>query len=171
MTIFDRKQAYSGSKFLYYQNNGENLLPNCWFYLTFNLLFAILVFLIMNALFKILFNYKISKLIRPFSFWGYVGVIMLDGNMQIMYFLMFSQSKMSFSFDFNDKIVNLVSIFLFFIFLVFSICCYFLYYKIYNKLAKYFLDNTKCSINGISVLVICSTFRQLLLSAIHNFLR
>lgn len=46
-----------------------------------------------------------------------------------------------------------------------------MYFIIYKKLAKYFLDNSKCSMNGILVLVICSTLRQLMSSAIHNFLR
>ena len=96
---------------------------------------------------------------------------MLDGNMQIMYFLMFSQSGLAFSLDFSDKIINFLSHLIFFFFLIFSIGCYFFYYVMYKKLAKYFLDNSKCSINGILSLVIGCSLRQLILSAIHNFLR
>lgn len=96
---------------------------------------------------------------------------MIDGNLQIMYFLMFSQNCLGFSFNFNDKIFNVASHFVFFIFFWFSVSCYFLYFILYKKLAKYFLDNTKCTISGIMFLVISHPFRQLLLSAIHNFLR
>ena len=171
MKTFDRKQEYSGAKFVYYQSNGENLLPSCWFYLTFNLLFVIIVFIVLNILFRILFNYRISQLIRPFSLWGYIGVVMLDGNMQIMYFLMFSQSHLLFSFDYADKMANFVSTLVFYIFLMSSVGCYFLYYIFYKRLSKYFLDNVKCSLSGVFVLTICSPLRQLALSAINNFLR
>ena len=123
-------------------------------------------------MFYLLSNYRISKLIRPFSFWGYIGVMMLDGNQQIIFFLMFSQSSLLFSLDFSDKVQHFVSnLVFFFFFLWFSVTCYFLYYKLYKKLAKYFLDNAKCSINGILCLTICSSFRQLILSSVHNFLR
>lgn len=129
------------------------------------------MFLMLKCLFKLLFNYRISKFIRPFSFWGYVGVIMLDGNMQIIYFLMFSQSGLAFSLDFSDKVINTISHLLFFLFLVFSISCYYFYYIMYKSLAKYFFDNSKCSMHGIISLVIGCSLRQLILSAIHNFLR
>jgi hypothetical protein len=129
------------------------------------------VFITLKYLFRFLFEYRISKILRPFSFWGYIGVIVVDGNMQIMYFLMFSQSHLGFSFDFNDKILNCVSQLIFFLFLCYSIVCYFFYYLIYRNLAKYFLDNSKCSINGVLSLVIGCSLRQLILSAIHNFMR
>jgi len=147
------------------------LLANCLFYFTINFLFAIILLFLLHYIFKLIQNFRISKLIRPYSFWGYIGVIMLDGNMQIIFFLMFSQSSLSFSFDFTDKMLNLLSQLIFFVFLSFSICCYFLYYITYKRLAKYFLENSKCSINGVLSLTICGTFRQIFLSAIHNFLR
>ena len=125
----------------------------------------------MNLLFKLLFNYKVSKLIRPFSFWGYIGLIMMDGNLQIVFFLMFSQDKLLFSLDFSDKVQNFLSNIVFFLFLWFSVASYFMYYSLYKKLAKYLLGNSKCGISGILSLVICNTFRQLLCSAIHNFCR
>lgn len=88
-----------------------------------------------------------------------------------MYYLMFSQGHLAFSFNFSDKIINFISHLIFFIFLVFSVSCYYLYYAAYKKLAKYFFDNTFVSTDGIATLVIGSSLRQLVLSAIHNFLR
>ena len=131
----------------------------------------VLAFLVLNLVFRLLFRYRVSKLIRPFSFWGYIGLILIDGNMQIVFYLMFSQSSLLFSFDFTDKVLNFLANIVFFLFLWFSVACYFLYYHFYKKLAKYFLDNSKCSIDGILSLVLCSTLRQLALSAVHNFLR
>jgi len=122
-------------------------------------------------LFYLLYNHRISKLIRPFSFWGYLGVIMIDGNLQMMYFLMFSQNSLLFSFDFNDKIQHVLEQFIFCIYLLFSVSCYFLYYSFYKKLSKYFLDNCKLNISSVFGLAISSCFRQLCLAAIHNLLR
>ena len=116
-------------------------------------------------------NYRISKFFRPFSFWGYIGVIMIDGNVQIMYFLMFSQSELLFSFDFNDKIIHTLEQLIFFIYMWFSISCYFIYFNIYKKLSKYFLGNSQSSIDGILGLTINCSFRQMCLSAIHSFIR
>jgi len=96
---------------------------------------------------------------------------MMDGNVQIMYFLMFSQSQLLFSFNFKDKLVHTLEQLIFFIFLWLSVGCYFLYYYIYKKLSKYFLDNSKLTIDGILGLTINCSFRQMCLAAIHSFYR
>jgi len=58
---------------------------------------VLLMFFILRMAFRFLFNFKISKFLRPFSFWGYLGLIMIDGNLQYYFFLFLSQHKIGFS--------------------------------------------------------------------------
>lgn len=44
-----------------------------------------------------------------------------------------------------------------------------MYFHFYKKLSTYFTDNTLPTLDGIISLTISSSFRQLLLAAIHNF--
>lgn len=129
------------------------------------------MFFMLRIIFRFLFNFKISKVLRPFSFWGYLGLIMVDGNLQFFFFLFFSQHKLGFSFNYFQKMLNILNYFFFFICLWFTFSCYLLFYISYKKLAKYFYDNYQCNLNGIFGLIISSSFKNMTLAAIHNFLR
>lgn len=146
-------------------------MPACWNFITFNLIFVLGGFALLRFGFNLLFQYRISIFLRPFSFLIYLCPLLLDGNLQYFFFVMFSQSYLGFSLNPKDKLLNVVSIILFFISFWFSIISCFLAYYLSRKLSKYILDNWRSRINGLLGYSLSNAARMIVFAAIHNFLR
>ena len=96
---------------------------------------------ILNRLFYLLFNYRISIIFRPFSLWWILFELSIQNNIEYFTFLGFRALTVPFSFNFFSKGLFAFTLIVFFlvIFSVFS--SYVLYYGWYGKLARYFLVN------------------------------
>lgn len=138
---FDRPWNYSSTRFVEVEMHGQGFLVSCWDYLTINLAMVLAMFILLRVAFNALFNFRVSRNLRPFSFWGYLGLVMVDGNLQFFFFLLFSYSRLTFSLSLSDKFLGVAQIYAFFLCLWFTFSCYFLFYLMYRKLAKYFYDN------------------------------
>lgn len=131
----------------------------------------VLLFVLLRFLFKLLFNYRISILLRPFSFLVYLCPLLLDGNLQYVFFIMFSQGYLGFSLNPKDKILTVSNSILSFLALWFSIITCFLAYYIYKKLSKYVLDNWRTKVKGLLSYSLSNAVRLLILGFIHCFFR
>jgi hypothetical protein len=167
----DTKANYTYPTFRAVEGTGETFLPACWNFITFNLVFVLAGFALLRFGFYALFKYRISIFLRPFSFLIYLCPLLLDGNLQYFFFVMFSQSYLGFSLDAKDKLLNVVSILLFFLSFLFSIVSCFLAYYLSRKLSKYILDNWRSRINGLLGYSLSNAVRMVVFAAIHNFLR
>ena len=84
---------------------------------------------------------------------------------------MFTQSRIGFSLNPRDKILNVINYYIYFFILWFSIVSTFLAYSFSRKIAKYMLDNWRTRVNGILGFSLSNAIRMLVFGAIHCFLR
>lgn len=128
-------------------------------------------YLLFRFCFKLLFNYRISIFLRAFSFIMYLVPLILDGNMQYFFFILFAQGYLGFSLSPKDKAFNVVNYLLCFAVLWIAITSSFLAYYLSRKLCKYVLDNWRTRINGLLSYSISNAVRMIVLGALHSFLR
>ena len=89
--------------------------------------------------FRLLFNYRLSKYIRKYSFSGMLLLIIYEGNVEQFSFYFFNECKTLFSLNFSHKLANVALIFFFFFLIVFCVGGLLWFTFNYRKLVKYFL--------------------------------
>ena len=96
------------------------------------MLITILVFLTCRFLFFLLFNFKVSIFLRQYSFWPYLAIILMDGNLQFISYLVAFEFRYLFFADFPNKLLTVWVLSTFFAILVFAIGSYFLFRYMYG---------------------------------------
>ena len=153
------------------EGRGETFLPACWEFLTFNFFFVLVGFILLRWGFKLLKKYKISRLLKPFSFFLYLTPLLLDGNLQYFFFLLFAQVRMGFSLSPRDKALNVLNYLVFFFVTWFSVVSCFLAYWLSRQLSEYILDNWRTRMRGLLTYSMMNTVRMLIFGGIHSLLR
>ena len=153
------------------EGRGETFLPACYEFLTFNLIFVLVAFLILRCGHNLLKKYKVSKLLRPFSLMVYLTPLLLDGNLQYFFFLLFSQTSLSFSLNPRDKFLNVLNYMFYFVIILLSVVSCFWAYWQSRRLANYLLDNWRTKLYGLLAYSLTNTVRMLVLGAFHSLLR
>jgi len=97
--------------------------------------------------------------------------LLLDGNLQYFCFLLFSQTRLGFSLNPRDKLLNVLNYLLYFLIVWFSVVSTFLAYWLSRRLAKYVLDNWRTRIHGLLAASLVSSCRMLLMGGLHSLLR
>ena len=121
--------------------------------------------------FKLLRSYRVSKILRPFSLLVYLSPLLLDGNLQYFFFLLFSQVRMGFSLNPRDKAINVLNyLFYLCVFWVSVVSC-FLAYWLSRHLGKNILKNWRVRLNGLLAYSLINTMRMLVFGGIHSLLR
>ena len=169
--VIDTKRNYTSPAFREAEDRGETFLPACWEFLTFNLVYILVSFLLLRFSFKLLFNYRISIFLRPFSFLIFLSPMLLDGNLQYFCFLLFSQISKGFSLSPRDKILNVINYLIYFFIIWFSVVSIFLCYYLSRKCSKYILNNWRTRINGLISYSVTNAVRMLVFGAVHSLLR
>ena len=139
--------------------------------MTYKLVFVLLAFILLRWGFYILFQYRLSKLLRAFSSLIFIVPLLLDGNLQYFFFLMFSQVHLSFSLSPRDKMLNVFNYLVYFLAIWLSVVSCFLSFYLNKKLAKYILDNWRSRVHGLLTYSITNAIRMLIFGAIHSLLR
>ena len=97
--------------------------------------------------------------------------MLLDGNLQYFFFLLFSQISMGFSLNPRDKMLTALNyIVYFFIFWISIVSCFLCYY-LNRKLTKYILDNWRTRVFGLLTFSLTNTVRMMIFGALHSLLR
>lgn len=94
---------------------------------------------LLSIIFKLLFNYRVSLLLRKYSFYGTLLFIIYEGNVESFAFFFFAECRNLFSVDFVHKLANVFMVYFFFLLIIFVIggMLWFTYH--YKKLTKYFV--------------------------------
>ena len=146
-------------------------MPACWEFITFNLLFVLLFFVLLRCGHCLLKRFKISKYLRAFSTWLYLTPLLLDGNLQYFCFLLFSQVSLGFSLNPRDKALNVLSYIIYFFIIWISVVSCFLAYWLSRRVAKYILGNWRTRLHGLLACSMINISRALVLGGIHSLLR
>jgi len=102
---------------------------------------VVLLFFLLNTLFYILFNYKISRFLRKFSFKFTLFMMLLNNNIVYLAYASFHNVVVFFSFKFQDKLGQVIWILILYGMVLLSVAGFFLIYYLHEKLSKYFLDD------------------------------
>ena len=159
---------FSNSKFQKVERRDEFFFRTTYEYVFYSFPMLIVIFFILNKIFYALFNHRISKYLRMFSFWGYFSELAIQGNIEIFTFLALRQFILAFSFDIESKAYISLLIILFWIVVVFSIAGYYMYYYFYGPLSKYFLINNYRLKSAFTSNMIIYGMRPLVKGAVHS---
>ena len=102
-----------------------------------------LTYTILLLIFRALFNYRISKYVRKYAFYGILLLIIYEGNVEQFTFFFFNECRNLFSLNIQHKLANVFMIYFFFLMLVFSVGGLLFFTFNYRKLVKYFLDDSE----------------------------
>ena len=133
--------AYSNQRYLQEARKNNFLISSTLDYLILSVPSMIIMVFLLNRIFYLLFNYEISKYIRPYSFWLILLDLTFQNNIEFFTFLSFRAIFTMFSFNFSTKALNAFSIIFLFITFICMTSSYTIYYHRYRKLARYFLAN------------------------------
>ena len=139
----DKKKNYTDSFILERNENGLGFFANNLDFFFFELPLAFATYFIFACIFRLLFNYRISKYIRKYSFYGIFLFIVYEGNVEQFAFYFFTECRNLFSVNFAHKISNVVMIYFFFVMIIFSVGGLLFFTFHYRKLVKYFLEDSK----------------------------
>ena len=131
---------------------------------------VVILFFCLNRLFHLCFNYRISYLLRAYSFWIYlIGMIILNDTETLSY-LSIMQIKCLYHFDFVSMFTQLGSIVIIGVWFILFICIYILYYYICGEKCLVFYTNVDCRKIGAAAMILQYILKPLLKGAIHSFL-
>jgi hypothetical protein len=169
--VIDTKLNYTHTTFFKREGKGETFLSANFDFLTFNLFFVVAVFLLLKIASRVLQKYKIGKVLRPFSSFVLLAPLVLDGNLQYFFFLLFTQISCGFSLNWQDKLQMVAGYLFYFLVLWLSIASNFLAFRLHKKLAKYALDPWRTRIVGLLSYYRANVLRMLIFGALHSLLR
>ena len=149
--VIDTKYNYTHPTFQNMEEKGETFLSACYEFITFNFFFIVILFIVLNWGFKMLFNYKISIHLRAYSSPLFLVPKLFEGNLQYFFFILFSQMSLGFSLTPVDKGITLVNYLLYFLIIWLSIASSFIAFFLNKKLVKYIIGNWRTRIPGLIV--------------------
>ena len=110
-------------------------------YFVFYVPFILILVFAFNKTFYMLFNFEISYLFRPYSFWWIIFDLLFQSNIEFFTFLSIRNFQTFYTYDISDKGIMILTIMIFFLTFLSAFSSYLIYYAEYDKLAKYFLCN------------------------------
>ena len=99
--------------------------------------------MILSLVFRALFNYRVSKELRKYSFHGILLLLIFEGNVEQFAYYFFWECKNLFSATFAHKMGRVFMLFFFFLLLIFSVGGLTLFWFHYKKKVKYLIDDCK----------------------------
>lgn len=159
--------AHSNKKFMEQERLNNVFLNNTIKYFVFSIPITIVFVFLCNRLFYCLFNYRISSILRPFSFWGILFELIVQNNVEYLSFLGWRALTIPFSFSFVCKGLLVFTLVMFFIVVISVFCSYLFYYSWYGKLARYFLINLYRFPSSYLLMTILYGFRPFLKGTAH----
>lgn len=137
----DNKYKYSSTFLRNRLGNGEGFLVNSLSYLTTITVITIAIFLILKLVFSLLIKHRWSLFFRIFSYWPYLTLLLMDGNLLQLIFFTCGDIRLAFSLRFSDKMMNMFSWFCLFALTCFSMAMFPLIYSAYRNRSRYFGGN------------------------------
>lgn len=100
---------------------------------------VVAVFIVFRLLFRVLFNFKISKFLRKFVFLGYFLIVLFEGNIQQFTFSLMAELNHCFAFTSSNKMLKIFLLFFGFMVTLLSFGGYLIGKMSYRRLNSYLL--------------------------------
>ncbi len=134
----DHKAKYSSSFWVKRVLKGEGFLVNTLSYFTTILIFTLVFYLIARAAFFMLYKQRWSMFFRSFSFWPYLAIILMEGNLIQLIFFACGDLRLAFSLTFSEKTINMLSWLFFFTLMMLATAMFPMLYSAYNSKSRFF---------------------------------
>ena len=129
-----------------------------------------IIFFGLKCAFNLIKKYRISLLLREYSFNALLLVMLFQGNIQLFsYHFMFDSTKLI-SHTFQQKMMNLATILFFWLTIVYAFSGIFLIRYSYQKNTKHFLENYENSLKGVFTYFFQNGLINFLLGTAHLML-
>jgi hypothetical protein len=109
--------------------------------------------------------------LRKFDFWGYLLIIIFEGNVQQFAFYLTAEWRNTFFFSLGDRWLKAGVVWFGFLLVVVSVGGFLIAYGTYRKLNKYLVDNNRNNFKGNVYILLQNGLRNLLLGMLHSILR
>lgn len=116
---------------------------------------------------KVFSSSKLKKLFEEYRLWPFLFIIIMEGNLQYFGYILTYDLLNFFTSNFLHKIINLLVIFIGFILLVFGGFIYLFVKGSYSDKNIPLFGNFRNSLIGVSMLIITSNLRNLVLGVLH----
>ena len=150
----DHYYNYSSPIFIAREQNGESVLISIFSFITTNVVVSFIIFVIFKTLFHLLYQFRISLIFRPQSFWPYLAFFIMEGNLQVVTFYTTSILRVNFFLSPVVKFQAALVYFILFFLILFAVAAYFLVFQKLGSLTKYFGENVNSSFFGLTFLTI-----------------
>lgn len=141
--------------------------------MVFSIPIVVCIFFLFHILFRLLQKWSISLIFRPYAFYATLLFALLEGNIESNTFYCFKELQTLFSFSFQHKLLNLMTLFV--LFILFFFCfgfCLFLKFC-YQRKTKFMIkaeNSTFPSVLSVSfdrgmIIFVLGAIHQLLLSS------
>ena len=113
--------VYSNQRYMEESRKNNFMLSSLIDYFILFVPFTLVSVFLINRLFYLLFDYKISQWMRPYSFWFILLELLIQNNLEYFTFLGMRTLETMMSFSFSSKSLN--GFFILFLFVVFATTC------------------------------------------------
>ena len=159
----------SNEKYMRVSRNNNFLISSLLDFLVLFIPAILIIEYLFHKIFYCLFDYEISKFLRPYSFKLILVDLIIQGNVEYFTFLGFRSFNVLFTFNTNTTIMQVFSIFFMLVVLLVTICSYLGYYYQYGKYARYFLSNMYRFPSSYVLMTFVFGFRPFLKGLVHAF--
>jgi hypothetical protein len=139
--LVDYKLNYSLPNFVALEQNGEGFFEANIEYFFLNIPIILLTLLAYRLAFRLLFDYRLSSLLRRFSFWGILVLLLLEGNVELFFFSFTADFLTYFSVSYQHKLFNLATVLAAFAILLLSTLGLASLYMLYLKKSSFLYEN------------------------------
>ena len=164
-----RYNPHSNEKYMRESRNNNLLLDNLLDFLVFSVPLMVLLEFLYYKVFYCLFDYEISKYLRPYSFRLILIEILIQGNLEVFTFLGCRALQIFFSYTLVSTIMEIFTVAFVLVVVLVGICSYWGYYYQYGKFARYFLANMYRFKSSYVLMTILFGVRPFLKGIVHAF--
>lgn len=135
-------EPYTNQNYLEAEEKDGTFLLNSLDFVLFHIPGTFLTFVLLRWVFFKVFEYKISTVLRLYSFWGYFFICLIEPNVEYFSFLLGNEFSLMFYTNYVNKLFCFICLFCLFWIISIAVCMVFGIRYFYGKHAKLFLDNT-----------------------------
>ena len=128
----------------------------------------VLTFIFFHVLFKKTSIFK--NLLKKFAFYGFITVFLFEGNIEYLSYCCFNQLRLSFSFNFLDKVNLILAVLFLLLLMVFCFSIFFLFLWLYKKKSESIMEDSYSNLPSIVVYSLIFNCRYFILGAIQSLL-
>ena len=126
ITLYNR---FSNPTYLDKERKNNLFIKSTMDYFSFFVPAACIVLLVFNRIFYCLFDFEISKYLRPYAFKWILFEMLIQNNVEYFTFLGFRSLDTSFSFNFPTKNFLIIGILMLFLTVLGAVSSYMIYYS------------------------------------------